>query len=126
MTDTAIKAAMDVLDSHIAALNTGDEAQLAATMHFPHFRLSGACLKIWETPDAYFSDFRARAGDNWARSAFTDIHVTEASTDKVHLDLTVKRFDADNALIASFPSLWVITLETGHWAAKFRSSFAET
>ena len=119
-----IAAAKGVLAAHIQALNERDEARLAASLHFPHFRLSGADLKTWETPESYFSDFRARAGDAWAWSSFEDIHVQQASAEKVHFDVEVQRFDAGGQRIAVFRSLWVITLENGKWAAKFRSSFA--
>ena len=43
---------------------------------------------------------------------------------KVHLDVEVRRFDAESMLLTSFRSLWVLTNEGGQWAAKMRSSFA--
>ena len=122
--ETAIQAAMDVMHTHITALNTHDETALAATLHFPHFRLSGVDLKTWATADSYFADFRQRAGGNWAHSQFEDIRVVQASDIKVHLDARIDRFDAKNSLISTFRSLWVITYENHRWAAKFRSSFA--
>ena len=122
--DMSIDAARAVLHAHIEALNARDERRLSATLHFPHYRLSGTDLKIWETPDSYFADFRARAGANWARSEFSDIREVQAATDKVHFDVTVNRFDADDQLISTFRSLWIITRENAQWAAKFRSSFA--
>lgn len=122
--EASIAAARSVMDRHIAALNAHDEAGLAATMHFPHYRLSGASLKCWETPDSYFADFRARAGGNWARSTADKIRVLAASPDKVHLDVEINRFDAEGARIRSFRSLWVMTEQDGLWAAQFRSSFA--
>lgn len=118
------EAALAVMQAHIDALNARDEARLAATLHFPHARLSGASLTEWSTPDSYFADFRARAGADWARSEFDDIRVLQASDDKVHLDAQINRFDAAGALLTTFRSLWVITCEQGRWAAKFRSSFA--
>ncbi len=124
--DAAVRAALDVMSEHIAALNTKDEARLAATLHFPHFRLSSTNLKTWDTPKSYFTDFRARAGAKWARSAFDDIQVVQASDDKVHLDTRISRYDADGTLFTTFRSLWIITCEEGRWAAKFRSSFAAT
>lgn len=129
MTDTqdrqdAVSAAHAVMDAHIEALNKRDQAGIAATLHFPHIRLSGTALKIWETPDSYFADFLARAGGDWHRSAFADIQLVRASADKVHLDAEIRRFDAGGELITSFRSLWVITSEGGKWAAKMRSSFA--
>lgn len=122
--DTSIQAALDVMRAHIDALNTSDERALSATLHFPHFRLSGVELKIWETPDSYFTDFRARAGAAWVRSSFEDIRVAQSSDDKVHLDARINRYDSRACILATFRSLWIITHEKGHWAAKFRSSFA--
>ncbi len=122
--DSAIKAALDVMQAHIEGLNARDEARIAASLHFPHFRLSGADLKTWPTADSYFADFKARAGGDWARSSFDDIRVLQASDNKVHLDAEINRYDADDAVITTFRSLWVITCEKGQWAAKFRSSFA--
>jgi hypothetical protein len=110
--------------AHIDALNAHDEPGVAATLHFPQFRMNGATLKTWETSESYFKDFRARAGSNWARSEFNDIRVLQASEDKVHLDAEIKRYDGAGQVISTFRSLWVITLQDGRWAAKFRSSFA--
>ena len=55
-------AARAVMDAHFAALNARDETALAATLHFPHYRLSGGRLTTWDGPQSYFGDFLARAG----------------------------------------------------------------
>ena len=120
----AVAAAMHVLDEHMAGLNSRDRDRINATLHFPHYRLSGVELKCWQTPDSYFVDFKSRAGGDWAHSRFNDIQVVRASENKVHLDAEINRFNGEDQKIASFRSLWVITLEEGRWAAKFRSSFA--
>ena len=120
----SIHAALAVMQAHIDALNTRNEARIAASLHFPHYRLSGVELKCWQTPDSYFADFKSRAGGDWAHSRFDDIQVVRASENKVHLDAEINRFNGEDQKIASFRSLWVITLEEGRWAAKFRSSFA--
>ena len=122
--ETAIEAALAVMQAHIDGLNARDEQAIAATLHFPQYRLSGVELKIWQTPDSYFDDFRARAGANWARSSFDDIRVVQASPEKVHLDAEINRYDHDGAILTTFRSLWVLTHDDGRWAAKFRSSFA--
>jgi len=124
MNDDAILGALDVMHAHIVALNARNEQAVAATLHFPHFRLSGTALKTWATPDSYFSDFRARTGRQWAQSGFEDIRVVQASDTKVHLDAKINRYDQGGQIITTFRSLWVITYEGGRWAAKFRSSFA--
>lgn len=124
--DAATAAALAVMQAHIDGLNARDEAAIAATLHFPHFRLSGAILKTWDTAETYFADFRARAGGDWARSEFADIRVLQASPDKVHLDARINRYDRADIVLTTFRSLWVITCEGDRWAAKFRSSFAQT
>lgn len=120
----AIAAAHEVMAAHIDALNSRDQAAIAATLHFPHVRLSGTRLKIWDSEDTYFADFLARAGGDWHHSSFEDIRLVRVAPDKVHLDAEIRRFAADGSLITSFRSLWVITNENGRWAAKMRSSFA--
>lgn len=119
-----VKAALHVMDCHINALNSHDEQALAQSMHFPHIRLSKASLKIWQTPDEYFSDFRKRAGDAWSHSEFRDIQILAVSDVKVHLDAEIVRYNANNEVVSQFRSLWVIIDEKGKWAAKMRSSFA--
>ena len=76
--DEAVTAALAVMDAHIAALNSREQSAIAATLHFPHIRLSGTALKIWETEDSYFADFLARTGGDWHHSAFADIRVVRA------------------------------------------------
>ena len=120
----AIKAALAVMDRHLAALNALNAAALVKTLHFPHFRLVGTKLDFWETPDTYLSDFRERAGDNWARTEWALIDIQKDSADKVHLAVRGNRFGAGDELIADFESLWVITLKDKKWAAQFQSSFA--
>ena len=120
----SVKNALAVLDNHIIALNAHDEASLQKTMHFPHIRLSAAELKLWPTPESYFADFKKRAGGAWHHSAFHDIKVMADSDSKVHLDAEIIRYDVNNEIINRFRSLWVVTKEDGHWAAKMRSSFA--
>ena len=122
--DEAVTTALAVMDAHIAALNSREQSAIAATPHFPHIRLSGSALKIWETEDSYFADFLARAGGDWHHSAFANIRLLRASASKVHLDAEIRRFTVGDRLITSFRSLWVITDEGGRWAAKMRSTFA--
>src|SRR6185436_5388113 len=79
----AISAAMAVLDDHLIALNARDEAALMATLHFPHYRLTGGRMKVWERPDDYLRDFYARAGEGWHHSAWDFRNVIAAGADKV-------------------------------------------
>ena len=120
----AISAALEVMDRHLSALNEQNTLELAATMHFPHFRRVGTSLKVWETADLYFDDFRARAGESWAYTKLASLTPISATANKVHLDIRINRFDTRDQLIADFKSIWVITKINRLWAAHLRSSFA--
>ena len=122
--DNAIEAAMAVMAAHIAALNAGDEEALAATLHFPHYRLSGGHLKTWHGPEDYLADFHSRAGDGWHHSAWDSLDVIAVKPDKVHLDVRFTRYREDDSVLGRFGSLWVIARIDGVWAAQLRSSFA--
>ena len=55
-----VDAALAVLDRFMmTALNAGDEAALLATPHFPHYRLTGGRMRVWDRPGAYLGDFLA-------------------------------------------------------------------
>src|SRR6266478_1267787 len=60
--EAAVGAALAVLDRFMAALNAGDELALLETLHFPHYRLAGGRVRVWDQPGAYLGDFLARAG----------------------------------------------------------------
>ena len=125
MTEEAIRAARHVMQAHLEALNARDPEAIAATLHFPHYRLSGERMKIWASPDSYLADFHARAGDAWGHSEWGLLNVLQASESKVHFEVRVDRFDKSGAPLVSFPSLWVVCRIDGVWAAQVRSSFAQ-
>ena len=78
----AVAAALEVLDRHMAALNARDPVALAATLHFPHYRLAGGTMRVWPGPESYFADFLARAGAGWHRSAWETRTPIAATADK--------------------------------------------
>ena len=81
------------MERHSSALNEWDTSALATTLHFPHFRLVGTELKVSETTNRYFDDFRSRAGKNSACTKLTSITPISATTNKVQLYAQVNRFD---------------------------------
>jgi len=109
----------------MTALNAGDESALLATLHFPHYRLAGGKMRVWDQPGAYLGDFLARAGADWHHSEWDFRKVIAAGPAKVHLDVQFTRYRADNSVIGSFRSLWIVTDDCGRWAVAARSSFAD-
>ena len=107
--DAAIEAARAVMAAHLEALNAQDSAAMAATLHFPHYRLSGGVMRVWEDADIYLADFRKRAGGEWHHTRWDSIDVLAAAPDKVHLDVRFTRFREDDSVLARHRSLWVIS-----------------
>ena len=124
MHDDAAAAAMALLDRHVAALNARDAEAVADTLHFPHYRLAGTRMQVWETPENYFADFRARAGSEWDHTKWDFRNIVATAADKVHVDLQFTRYRADGSPLGTYRSLWVISRVGGRWAAQLRSSFA--
>jgi hypothetical protein len=108
----------------MAALNAGDEPALLATLHFPHYRLAGGGMRVRDQPGSYLGEFRARAGEDWHHSEWDFRNVIAAGPGKVHADVQFSRYRADNSVIGSFRSLWIVTEPDGRWAVAARSSFA--
>lgn len=121
----AVAASLAVLDRFMAALNAGDETALLETLHFPHYRLAGSRMQVWEIPGPYLGNFLARAGADWHHSAWDFRNVIAAGPTKVHLDVQFTRYRADNIALGRFRSLWVVTMQDGRWAVAARSSFAD-
>jgi len=109
----------------MAALNSGDEPALLATLHFPHYRLAGGNMRVWDQPGAYFGDFLARAGADWHHSEWDFRSVIAAGPAKAHLDVQFTRYRIDNSIIGSYRSSWIVTESGGRWAVAARSSFAD-
>ena len=54
---TTVAEALAVLDRFMVALNAGNEPALLAMLHFPHYRLGGGRMRVWDQPNAYLGDF---------------------------------------------------------------------
>ena len=115
--EAAVGAALAVLDRFMAALNACNEPALLATLHFPHYRLAGGKMRVWDQSGAYLGDFLARAGADWHHSEWDFRKVIAAGAAKVHLDVQFTRYRADNSVIGSFRSLWTSprTAAAGPW-----------
>lgn len=70
-------------------------------------------------------DFAAfAASTTWDHSAWEKIEALDTGREKVHFKVTFTRYTAENEKIASYDSLYVVTLKDGHWGIQARSSFA--
>lgn len=123
----AIDAGMAVLDDFMASLNASDEAGVNRSFNFPHVRFTGGGeVKIFEKPgDYHLSYFRERTeADGWKRSAWDRREVVHVGPNKVHFDTQFSRYRADESVIGSYTSLYVVTCLDGKWGIQARSSYA--
>src|SRR4030095_3256154 len=114
-----------LLDDYMTAWNRQDLAAWERTFHFPHYRLASGKMSVLERPglqDA--SKVWASAGSDWHHSRWDRRKIIHSSADKVHVDTRFTRCRADDSVIGSFESLYILTKENGRWGVKMRSSFA--
>lgn len=119
--------ALQSLDDYMAAFNARDPKAWAATLNYPHVRIAGDAVRVWQTEQEYadymdFDAFAERFG--WDHSAWDSKKVVQSSHNKVHVALQFSRYDADDNKIATYESFYVLTDKDGHWGTQARSSFA--
>ncbi len=121
----SVAGALAALDAFMAALNARDEAGLNAAFNFPHVRIAGSKVAIFEKRGDYkLESLLARTDPGWARSAWDEREVIHASPEKVHFAVRFSRYDAEDRRLASYRSIWVVTRVDGRWGVQARSSFA--
>ena len=123
--DEATSACMATLDRFMAAVNAYDASAMDAAMHFPHIRIAGGTVKVYEKAGSNPMDLfdKLRKEDNWARSEWNERKIVQRNNTKVHMALTYTRYRADGSTLGVYESLYVLTLKDGRWGIQARSSF---
>jgi hypothetical protein len=125
MSDATLKIAMGVMDDYLNALNRGDEKGVNDACNFPHVRLAGGKVVVWQNHGDYkLEDFVARAGDGWHHSTWDERSSIHAGDKKVHLKVKFSRWTESGKLIGTFETIYIVTEQDGHWGIQARSSFA--
>ena len=121
------REAMAALDAFMTAFNARDAEAWAETLHYPHVRVAGGDVRVWETADEYaaYMDFdRFIQQTGWDHSEWGERVVVQSGKGKVHIAVQFSRYDKDGNKIATYDSLYVVTERDGHWGTQARSSFA--
>ena len=122
------RGAVGAIADFMAVLNERDEGRLLDLLHLPHVRISGAGVAIWgsrgELEATYLRDFYDRAGPDWHHTVLDSAEVLHSAERKVHVLIQFTRCDESGEAIATYRSLWIMTLADGRWGAQARSSFA--
>ena len=124
--DAAVVKAMAVLDDFMATFNRRDAQAWSRTLNYPHVRFASGQVAVY--PDAtQFTDrpvFRQLAATGWDHSHWLSREVVLKSPGKVHIATVFQRFNADNEPLGTYESLYIVTLQDGHWGIQARSSLA--
>ena len=119
-----IAGATRCLDDFMSAFNARDLPVFEATFNFPSVRLASNTLRVIEEGDHRPEMFATGPLADWDHSAWERRRVIHSGPDKVHFDTRFTRYRADGGVIGGFDSIYVVTLENGHWGVKARSSYA--
>ncbi len=124
---SAEASAMKALDEFMTAFNARDAAAWAKTLNYPHVRMAGGDVRVWQDVDEYtaymnFDRFAEQTG--WDHSVWDERTVIQSDKEKVHIAVQFSRYDKDNKKIATYDSLYIVTNRDGHWGTQARSSFA--
>jgi len=125
--EAATREALAVMEAFMAAFNARNVPAWADTLVYPHVRIASGRVAVFPDREAYIAahDMNAfAAGTGWARSAWDDLKIVQASPDKVHIAVRFTRYDATDKVISAFDSLYVVERVGGRWGVRARSSFA--
>lgn len=114
-----------VLDKFMAALNAHDAAAMDATMHFPHVRVAGGQVKVYESAGRNPMDLfqKLKVEDDWLYSKWRVRDMVQFNDAKGHVALSYTRYRSDDSVIGVYESLYVLTKVNDKWGIQIRSSF---
>jgi hypothetical protein len=119
-----VAAAQGVLDAFLTAFNARDTQAFEKTFNFPSVRLASNQLVILNPGDMKPERYTTGSLAEWDHSAWERREPIHAGPDKVHIDTRFVRYRKDGSVLGAFDSIYVITLQDGHWGVKIRSSYA--
>jgi len=116
-----------ILDEYTEAFNTGDVNRWSIILHYPHVRIAGNRVRVWETQEEFAKDndmSRLVEKINWGYNKWDWRELVQFGPEKMHYLVQYSRYTVNDAFIASFESLYIITRIGGRWGVQGRSSYA--
>lgn len=120
-------AARKAMDKFMTTFNSRDVTAWAGSLNFPHVRLASHSVRVFQTEADFIRDSKnyvAGLGPGWDHSDWKEMKVVQSGPDKVHFSVIFVRYSKDGKVLGTFPSLYSVTLENGHWGVQARSSYA--
>ncbi len=124
--DGAISGAMQALDEFMLHFNRRDMENWAASLNYPHVRFASGTVTVWDSAEEFAQSetFVRLPRTGWDHSHWLSRDVVMASPGKVHIQTVFQRFNSDNEIIGTYESMYIVTLQDGHWGTQARSSLA--
>ena len=124
--DSAVGAAMQALDEFMLHFNRRDMEAWANTLNYPHVRFASGTVTVWESAEEFAqgATFERLPRTGWDHSHWLTRDVVMAAPGKVHIQTEFQRFNSDNEVIGTYQSLYIVTVQNGHWGTQARSSLA--
>ena len=118
--------ALATLGGYLDALNARDSQAMRAHFHFPHYRMAGTVMTVYESAQDYGIDNFLNRADTpgWAYTRWDRRQVIHSGAVKVHLDVQFTRYRDDDSVLGTYQSLWVVILRDKKWGIVSRSSYA--
>jgi hypothetical protein len=122
----ALAGAMAALDKFMLGFNRRDAQAWAASLNYPHVRFASGNVTIWNSAEEFASraSFANLVNNGWDHSHWISREVSLLSPEKVHFNTVFQRFNANNEVIGTYESLYIVTKVNGHWGTQARSSLA--
>lgn len=116
-----------VARAFIDAFNAQDHAGVAATLNYPHTRLANGRFMTIASAEEFTGLHERNAprleAEGWHHTVVRSFQVVHSGADKVHMSLVIDRCHEDGTVYNQFDTLWIATLQDGHWGIQFRSSY---
>ncbi|MCG8414566.1 MAG: hypothetical protein MI746_10155 [Pseudomonadales bacterium] len=124
--EQAIAGAMTALDEFMLHFNSRDMEAWATTLNYPHVRFASGSVTVWDSAQEFAqgATFERLPRTGWDHSAWLSRDVVMAAEGKVHVQTVFQRYNADDEIIGTYESLYIVTLQNGHWGTQARSSLA--
>ena len=123
----AAAAARETAQAFVVAFSDQDHQRLAGTLNYPHVRLAEGRFHTFDSAEAFIERSRRVAPrlveENFGYSNLRELEPFQIGPDKVHLRIINDRHHPDGEVYLSFNTLWIATLQDGHWGIQFRSSY---
>lgn len=116
--DVTARTALDVVRAYVAAVNAGDGDAVRRLFHFPHIRFRDqGKLTVYQTGDDYRPEhfIQLTARDGWHHSGLDANDAVLVTPDKVHVRTRFTRYRADDSVIGSYETLYIVVKRDDRW-----------